>query len=189
MIRHIGLMGGVVVLGVVAVSCGGGANPARPVATSPSPAPAPTPAATPTPSPVPTPSPSGSPCTVGLCEPPVENKNPVVRVILKLYQCLDQNKQPEFCPDPIKQVVIEPRQVGHYIRLDVTGKDKDNAETNGPTGNGESIYFVYSDPTFVEERIQNNWQRWLRILKPGKWEVYAVFDEVASNSLGFTFVP
>ncbi len=121
--------------------------------------------------------------------PPVTNKNPVVRVILKLYQCLDQNKQPEFCPDPVKQVVIEPRQVNHYIKLDVTGRDADNKDTDGPTGDGEGIYFVYSDPSFVEERIQTNWQRWLRILKPGKWEVYAVFDGVASNSLGFTFIP
>ena len=34
-----------------------------------------------------------------------------------------------------------------------------------------------------------NWQRWLKITKPGKWEVYAIYDGVASNSLGFTFIP
>ncbi len=165
-------------------SCGGGSSPAAPFQSTPA-----TPAPTPTPTPSPTPSPSASPCAAGLCEPPVTNTTPVVRVLLKLYQCLDQNKQPEFCPDPLKQVVVEPRVVNHYIKLDVTGRDADQKETNGPTGDGEGIYFVYSDPSMVEESILNNWQRWLKIVKPGKWEVYAVFDGVASNSLGFTFIP
>ena len=189
MIRRPGLFPLIATLGIVAMSCGGGANPAGPAATTPSPATTPTPSATPTPSPVPTPSPSASPCTVGLCEPPVVNKNPVARVVLKLYQCLDQNRQPEFCPDPVKQVVVEPRQVNHYIKLDVTGKDADNMDTNGPTGDGEGISFVYSDPSMIEESILNNWQRWLKITKAGKWEVYAIYDGVGSNSLGFTFVP
>ncbi len=110
-------------------------------------------------------------------------------MLLKLYQCLDDNKQPEFCPDPVRQVVNEPLKVNHHFKLDVTGRDADNKETNGPTGDGEGISFVYSDPTFVEERVHTNWQRWYHILKPGKWEVYAVYDGVASNSLGFTFIP
>jgi hypothetical protein len=125
---------------------------------------------------------------VGLCEEPTANRNPVVRVILKLYQCFDRDNQPTFCPDPVRQVVNEPIPVGYRIRLDVTGRDVDQHDTNG-VSNGEGIVFIYSDPSVVDEHIMSNWQRKLLILKPGQWEVYAVFDDVASNSLGFTFVP
>lgn len=187
MLRRLGLFAAVAVLAGSGLSCGGGGSPASPGPSNPTPTPAPAP--TPTPTPAPAPSPTASPCTQGLCEDPTTNRNPVARVILKLYQCFDRNNQPAFCPDPVKQVVNEPIPVGYRIRLDVTGRDADNKDTNGPTGDGEGIYFVYSDPTFVEEHVMTNWQRKLTILKPGKWEVYAVFDGVASNSLAFTFIP
>ena len=180
MVKRLGIIGVVGVLTAVVQSCAGGGSPS-----SPGPNPAPTPI--PTPSPAPVPSPTTSPCTVGFCEEPTTNHNPVVRVILKLYQCFDGDNQPAFCPDPVRQVVTEPIPVGYRIRLDVTGRDADQHDTNG-VSNGEGIAFIYSDPSFVDEHVMSNWQRKLLILKAGKWEVYSVFDDVASNSLGFTFV-
>ena len=183
MLRRLKLFAAVAVLAGSGLSCGGGGSPVSPGPSNPTPTPAPAPTPTPVASSSPTPSP---PCDG--CEPPVTNRNPVARVILKLYQCFDRNNQPTFCPDPVKQVVNEPIPVGYRIRLDVTGRDADQHDTNG-VSNGEGIVFIYSDPTFVEENIMSNWQRKLLILKPGKWEVYAVFDGVASNSLAFTFIP
>ncbi len=39
----------------------------------------------------------------------------------------------------------------------------------------------------IEEAIQSPFQRKIKVLKPGKWELYVVFDGTPSNSLGFTF--
>jgi len=179
MVRRLGIIAAVAVLAAVVPSCGGGSSGPTPVGTTPT---------QPPPTPTPTPSPSPTPCTVGLCEEPVTSRNPVARVLLRLYQCFDQSNQPTGCPDPVRQVVLQPIPVGWRLKLDVTGRDADQHETNG-VSNGEGIVFIYSDPSLVDAHIRSNWQRDIKPLAPGKWEVYVVFDDVASNSLGFTFVP
>jgi hypothetical protein len=160
---------------------GGGGGPATP--NSPTPTPTPVPLPTPTP----TPDPSPTPCTGGLCEAPVTNTNPVERVQLKLFQLFDANGfwiQPT--PNPVQQVVREPIPVGYTIRVDVTGRDVDNKETLG--NRGVQIEFFFSDPTMVQEQVQSDHQRKLKVLKPGSFRVYAVYDGVGSNDLRFNFV-
>jgi len=80
--------------------------------------------------------------------------------------------------------VKEPIPVGYTIRLDVTGRDKDYKDTLG----NKQIVFGYSDPSMIEEFIQSDFQRKIRVLKPGKFRVFASFDGVGSNDLNFTFV-
>lgn len=160
-------------------ACGGGSSgPTTPV----TPAPTPTPVPQPTPTPTPTPDPA---CTVGLCEAPTTNTNPVVRAQLRLYQLFDDNGtwvQPT--PDPVKQVVKEPIPLGYTLRLDVVGRDADYKDTLGR----QEIEFSYSDPEMVQVSIQSDFQRKLKVLKPGKFVVHAVFDGVGTNDLNFTFV-
>lgn len=157
-------------------ACGGGSSPAAP-------APAPTPIPTPVPTPTPTPAPAL--CFEGLCETPTTNTNPVVRAQLRLYQLFDDNGtwiQPT--PDPVKQVVKEPIPLGYTLRLDVVGRDLDYKDTLGK----QQIEFFYSDPDMVQVSIQSDFQRKLKVLKPGKFVVFAVFDGIGTNDLSFTFV-
>ena len=165
-----------IAIGAVAASCGGGSSSPTPV-----PTPTPTPVAVATPTPAPTPDPA---CSLGLCEPPTDNKNPVVRLGLRLYQLFDANGNWILpTPTPHKQVVSDPIPVGFNLRFDITGKDEDDKPTEGK-GNVE---WVYSDEGMVEIQASSQFQRKIRALKPGHWEMYAVLDGVASNSLGFTF--
>jgi hypothetical protein len=162
----------------VVVGCGGSSASTIPNPVS-------TPTATPAPptptSPSPTPDPA---CNVGLCESPTINTAPPERVVLRLYQLFDEKGQWALpTPDPFKQKVREPIPVGFIIRFDVTGKDADGNPTNGK----EDVNWIYSDPSMIEDSIQSNFQRKVRILKPGKWELYVLFDGTPSNSLGFTF--
>ena len=161
-------------------ACGGGSSgpttPPTPVAT-----PTPPVAASPTPTPVPTVDPA---CAIGLCEAPTTNTAPPARVILRFYQLFDAGGawvQPT--PVPFKQVVKEPMPLGYTIRLDMTAKDENDQATNGKM----DIDFVVSDETMVEISLSSDFQRKIKVLKPGKWEIYGVLDGVASNSLGFTF--
>ena len=159
-------------------ACGGGSG---------APSPLPTPAPTPTPTPRPTPSPTPTPttCTQGLCEEPTTNTAPVVRAVLRLYQLFDdEGIWVPPTPDPVQQVVKEPIPVGYTIRLDLVGKDATSKDTHGQ----KQIEFFYSDPSLVEVAIQNEWQRKLKVLKPGSFTVYAVYDGVGSNDMRFTFV-
>jgi len=165
-------------LALALAACGGGSSgpttPATPVAT-----PTPTPAPTPTPSPTPDPA-----CEAGLCEDPTTNTAPPVRVILRFYQLFDQNGVWVLpTPDPIKQIVKEPIPLGYSIRLDLTAKDADDKPTNGKS----DVQFDISDPTMVDITISGDFQRKIKVLKPGKWEIFGKLDGVASNSLGFTF--
>jgi len=165
-----------VALALALGGCGGG-SPTAP----PTPAPTPTPVPAPTPTPSPTPDPA---CVVGLCEPPTTNTAPPVRVILRFFQLFDANGTWVLpTPDPVRQVVREPIPLGYTIRLDMTGKDADEKPTNGK-GN---VDFVISDPTMVDIAISGDFQRKVKVLKPGKWDIYGILDGVASNSLGFTF--
>ena len=174
------MAGGGLVLGcAIVVSCGGSSPSTTPnPVLSPTATPAPPTATSPSPSPTP------DPCTVGLCEPPTTNTAPPDRVLLKLYQLFDEKGQWALpTPDPFKQKVKEPIPVGFTIRFDVTGKDADGNPTNGK----EQVDWIYSDATMIADSIQSSFQRKVKVLKPGKWELYVVFDGTPSNSLGFTF--
>ena len=157
-------------------ACGGGSA----VPTAP-PTPTPTPIPTPTPTPAPTPDPA---CEAGLCEDPTTNTAPPVRVILRLFQLFDANGTWVLpTPDPVRQVVREPIPLGYTIRLDITAKDVDEKPTNGKS----DVSLAISDPTMVDIQISGVFQRKVKVLKTGKWELYSLVDGVPSNSLGFTF--
>jgi hypothetical protein len=162
------------ILSLAACGGGGGGSPTAP----------PTPAPTPTPAPQPTPTPDPN-CTQGLCEEPTTNTNPVVRAQLRLYQLFDtEDNWVQPTPDPVQQVVKEPIPVGYTIRLDVVGRDSDNKDTLGK----KQIQFFYSNESMVQISIQSDFQRKLKVLKPGSFKVHAIFDGVGSNDLQFTFV-
>jgi hypothetical protein len=105
-------------------------------------------------------------------------------VILRLYQLFDADGSWVLpTPDPFKQRVKQPIPLGFTMRFDVTGKDANGNPTNGK----RQIDWIYSDPSMIEDSIQSDFQRKVKILKPGPWELYVVFDGAPSNSLGFTF--
>jgi len=157
---------------------GGGATPTTPATPTPTPV-----AVTPTPTPTPSATPDPA-CNLGLCEDPTTNTAPPVRVILRLFQLFDSNGTWTLpTPDPVKQVVKEPIPLGYSIRLDLTAKDENDQATNGSSG----VNFVISDPTMVDIALSGQFQRKIKVLKPGKWEIYGTLDGIASNSLGFTF--
>ena len=160
------------VLALLMAGCGGGSMP--------------TVVPTPTPTPIvqvtPTPSPSPSECPDGSCG----NTKTVVRATLRLYLLMDeQGRLVNPTPDPVRQVVQEPIPVGYTIRLDVSGKDANGDETDGH-GN---IQWFYSGQDLVDTNIRTPWMRDIKVVKPGPWSVYVVFDGVGSNDLNFTFVP
>jgi len=177
--RHHSVPSFVAIFGVILlVGCGGGSS-------GPTPVPTPVPTPTPAPEPTPTPSPTPTPCTEGLCEDPTSNTAPVVRVTLRLYQLFDEQGNWILpTPNPVAQVVKEPIPVGYVIRLDVVGKDASNKDTLGKKG----IEFRYSDESTISEYVQSDFQRKIKVLKPGSFTVYAVFDGVGSNDLQFTFI-
>lgn len=181
MIRRLTGLGLCLPLVLSFAACGGGSSaPSTP--STPAPTPKPTP--TPDPNPTPTPDPSATPCTVGLCEPTTTNTAQPTRVILRLYQLFDQNDNWVLpTPDPVKQVVKEPIPIGYTIRLDVTAKDAAGNDTLGK----KDIQFIYSDPEMVQESIQSDFQRKLKVKKAGAFSVYVSFDGVGSNDLRFTF--
>ena len=159
------------------VSCGA-SSPATPVA-SPvavaSPTPVPTPVPTPTPVPVPTP----TPCTAGLCEPPITNTSPVVRVKMNLFTIEPPTGGFIADPDPSK-----PIPVGYSARVDVTARDAGNSPTNGK---GE-VEFFFSDMGLVRVGGGGSHQRRLHIQAAGNLDCWAIQDGVRSNTLSLKFV-
>jgi hypothetical protein len=109
----------------------------------------------------------------------------VARAQLRLYILFDKDGKPVPAPDPVHQVVEQPIPVGYSFRLDVTGRDAAGMETNGK-GN---IEWRVSDENMVDTNARTPWQHDYKIVKPGKWTVYVIFDGVGSNDLRFTFVP
>ena len=146
------------------------------------PTPVPTPVATPTPAPVatPTPDPTPTPCTQGLCEPKVVNDSPAARLTLRLYTVEDGLGNFISKPDPNEGI-----PVGWYARIDATAKDEDNLETNGLG----QIEFFFDDPSLVKISGPQPQQRRLKVLKPGKLNIWAELDGVQSNTLTLYFNP
>lgn len=60
--------------------------------------------------------------------------------------------------------------------------------SNEDTLGQKQIEFSYSDASLVEVAIQSDWQRKLKVLKPGAFTVHARYDGIGSNDLRFTFV-
>jgi hypothetical protein len=112
-----------------------------------------------------------------------------VRVTLRLYLMWDPaGNLVEPTPDPVRQVLEQPVPVGSKIRFDIVGRDANEKETNGQ-GN---VTFIYSEgPNLVEDvNVRaDGFQRDVRVVAPGRFSVYVVFDGVASNAIAFTFVP
>jgi hypothetical protein len=161
--------------------CGGGSRgPTTPPVTLP-----PAPAATPTPTP--TPPPGSADCLPGAdCS---TNRAAVARVQLRLYRLFNNRNQIIEPPDPVRQVVEQPIPVGFYVFFDVTGRDGENKETLGPTGDGEGIAWYPSDETKVQlTGTPSNWQRKYMVAQPGTFTIFVTFDDVGSNDLAFTFV-
>jgi hypothetical protein len=175
-----GSLAGLVLVGVLVVACGGG-NPAAPV----------TPTAVPTAAPAPVPSPTPTP-TVN-CNPGGDCSGlttPVARAKLKIYWSWD-NKGTFFSPvpDPVKQVLAAPIPVGYSFLFDVTGRDKDDYETNGPGGDGHGIVWLPSDEkTMVLQASFGPWQQKYQAAEPGTFTMCAKFDDVYSNCLTVTVV-
>ena len=146
-------------LALTFVQCGGGSSPTVPPPVTTLPAPAPTPS--------PTPTPGSNDCVPGGdCS---TNKAPVARTVLRLYRLFD-NRGGWFLPtpDPVKQVIQEPIPVGFTMLFDVTGRDKDNKETLGPTGDGEGIRWYPSDDSLIEMAgTPSAWQRKYQSSSPG----------------------
>ncbi len=168
-------------LALTFVHCGGGANmPTTPPATT-------LPAPAPTPTPTPTPPPGSSDCLPGGdCS---TNRAPVTRAQLRLYRLFDNRGGPANLPDPVRQVVLEPIPVGFTMLFDVTGRDKDNKETLGPTGDGTGIVWYLSDPSLVEPAgTPSAWQHKYLVKQAGKFKLFVTFDDVGSNDLLITFV-
>src|SRR6266849_6535517 len=105
---------------LLAASCGS----STPAAPKPSPAPTATPAPAPTPTPTPAPAPTPTPGDEG--EPPVTNTNPAARLAIRLYVVEDPGGGYINNPDPNNV------PAGYTARIDVTAKDIDNRETEGP---------------------------------------------------------
>jgi hypothetical protein len=167
------------------VRCGGSSSSPVTVVT-------PTPIPTPTPTPVPTPSPSVPPGGAD-CQPGGDcstNKSPVTRAVLRLYRLFDNRGQWFLpTPDPVKQVIQEPIPVGFTLLLDITGRDKDNIETLGPSGDGSGITWYLDPPDAVTSAgFPSPWQHKYTVLKPGPFTIFATFDDVGSNDLRMTFV-
>lgn len=159
----------------VLTSCGA-PTPAAPI---PSPVAVPSPTPTPVPAPTPTPVPTPTPCTQGLCEPPVTNTAPVVKLVMSLYTV--EPPTGGFLPDPDPK---KPIPVGYSARVDVTAKDENNRPTNGRN----DVEFFFSDEGLVRVGGGGSHQRRLLIRAAGTLDCWAIQDGVRSNTLTLKFV-
>jgi len=94
-------------------------------------------------------------------------------------------------PDPTKGGLTEKFPVGFTLVLDVTGRDAEDRETNGVTGDGRGIEWIFSDESMVQFAGDPSgpFQHKYLLVKPGSFEVYVGFDGVGSGSLFFDVVP
>lgn len=167
-------------LALALTDCGGSSPASPPVA-------AVTPAPTPTPTPTPTAPPGGADCVPGGdCS---TNKAPVTRAVLRLYRLFDNRGSLVPTPVPMKQVVLEPVPTGFTMLFDVTGRDKDNKETLGPSGDGSGIVWYLDPPDAVDAAgFPSPWQHKYVVTKPGTFTLFVTFDDVGSNDLRMTLV-
>jgi hypothetical protein len=163
-------------LSPVLTSCGKASPAAAP---QPSPVAVATPVPTPPPTPAPTPQPTPTPCNVGLCEDPITNNAPVVKVKLNLYTV--EPPTGGFLPDPDPR---NPIPVGYSVRIDATARDENNAPT---TGKGD-VEFFFSDEGLVRVGGNGSNQRRLRIQAAGTLDCWAIQDGVRSNTLTLKFI-
>jgi hypothetical protein len=166
-------------------SCGGGSTPSTPSTPVPTPVPTPTPA----PLPTPTPSPSSECVPGGDCP---DGRTPVTKVKLRLYKLFDNAGTWVLpTPDPTQGRFTEKFPVGFTLVLDVTGRDAEDKETNGPTGDGKGIEWLFSDESYVQFAGDpaGPFQHKYLLVKPGTFEVYVGFDGVGSGTLTFNVVP
>jgi hypothetical protein len=169
--------GGAAVVAAVLILAGlpGCGTPTQPV--TPTPAPTTVPPLTLAPAPSPTPAPTPTPCTQGLCEPPVENSAPPVRVTMRLYTIEDGSGEFITKPDP-----TQPIPVGFWARLDVTAKER---TTWRPTATATSVFF--SNIRSIQVSGGHTNQRRVKAIEPVIVECWAVLDEVRSNTLTLEF--
>jgi hypothetical protein len=157
--------------GMAAISCGGSSSPAEPVpVASPAPTPTPTPVAD-QPSHPPTP----PPCTQGLCEPPVTNTNPPVRLTIRVYKVQDLEGQ-------IVPGIPPSIPIGYTVTIDATPKDAGNKDTLG----SGTVEFAFSDMNLIDVGSNHGFQKKLKVLAPGLLEVKASLDGIDSNTLVIT---
>lgn len=169
---------------VTAVGCSStnstGPDPVVGAQGSPSPAPTPTPTPTPTPAPNLQPSPSPSPaCDHGLCETPVTNTNPPVRLSIKLYSAIDDRGRQVANP-PVNAIPLSYR-----ITLDATAKDAFGYETNG----GGKVNFSFSNPGALNLSGTHPFQIKVQATEAGPITAWAELDGVRSSDLNLVFVP
>ena len=126
-----------------------------------------------------TPVPTPTPCSFGLCEEPVTNTSPVVKLKMNLYTVEPPTGGFLADPDPSK-----PIPVGYSVRVDVTARDENNA----PTAGDGDVEFFFSDEGLVRVGGQGSHQRRLRIQAAGSLECWAIQDGVRSNTLTLKFV-
>ena len=166
---------------VTAVGCSStnstGPDPVVGAQGSPSPAPTPTPTPTPAPNLQPSPSPSPA-CDRGLCEAPVTNTNPPVRLTIKLYAAVDGDG---------RQVATPPGNaipLSYRITLDAVGKDAHGYETNG----GGKVNYHFSDPGLLNVSGTHPFQVMVQATAPGAVTAWAELDGVRSNDLNLVFI-
>lgn len=157
------------------LACGGGGT------TSPAPV-APPPPAAPTPTPVPAATPTPVPCTQGLCEPPVTNTAPPQRVSLRLYWV----RYPSSNDFAFNCTENDALPVGYTIAVDMTAKDAQGRPTNGQSN---TAWRYDGTDELGDIAYHNAFQPWIKIRKPGRFQVQGVLDGVRSTWLFLTFVP
>ena len=164
----------IVALGAGMAGCGSSSSPAEPVPTVPLASPAPTPTPTPVAS-EPSHNPTPPPCTQGLCEPPVTNTNPPVRLTIRIYKVQDlDGRIIAGIPDSIP--------LGYTVTIDATPKDAGNKDTLG----SGTVDFSFSDMNLIEVGSNHGFQKKLKVLAPGLLEVKASLDGIDSNTLVIT---
>ena len=150
--------------------CGSSTSPAEPSVPVATPTPTPTPVAD-----QPQHTPTPPPCTQGLCEPPVTNTNPPVRLTIRVYKV--QNADGQIVPGIPPSI-----PVGYTVTIDATPKDAGNKDTLG----SGTVDFTFSDMNLIEVGSNHGFQKKLTVLAAGLLEVKASLDGIDSNTLVIT---
>jgi hypothetical protein len=162
-----------VLASILSAGCGATGAPTTP------PIPVPQATATPTPVPLatPTPTPTPEPCTGGLCEEPVSNRNKAVRLTLRLYTVTDGQGR------LVNLTVNDDIPVGHVLVIDATAKDADGKDTLGKN----LISWHYTNEQLARVGGQHSHQRRIVVQAPGTMHMHARLDGVTSNELELSF--